>query len=610
MSDECKPTTWFLKKDEKVEITLRETGEKRPIPQDQLLGARLAEWGRANNLSSETKSNWGMIADAELTARFTSGNEVRALIDGKDYMGDLRDNITGDAGKKINPLGEGDFILIAGWEFWRHRSLLGRVKKPLNQQDSGFLRNVLKGAVEKGAAVRVLAFKQALPGLKERTEHFINAVRNLAPKPSGGAQPLSYACHTAPRNFAMSHHQKEVVICRSKFEDSRAYVGGMDLAIDRWDDSHHNAEEKEGRNFGWHDLQVVVQGDALLQLWANFAERWEAEAEKEILCPVPLWAVPDKPPDKPKEDDPLKLVGLAEWKKRPKMGTKHVQVLRTIGAAGGANPKRFMPQGERTVMCALKKAIEQAECYIYIEEQFLWDCELADFIAEQKKKKKKENKDLHLIIVMTAGCELPARLKHYALHLRSEFFRNVLGVERTSEIKFGPDTKVYPYGLFQVKHQVREAGRTHEARKEIYVHSKLFIIDDRYVAVGSANVDARSLHIETELTLGIVDEVKVAGSKLAGQDATVCKFAKELREALWKEHLGVETGHTPLPPDPIEALTNRFPGGVKWPTNEKEAKENQKHHLRCYTNPPRTQRTERITGPMKRLIDRNDRKWW
>ena len=257
-------------------------------------------------------------------------------------------------------------------------------------------------------------------------------------------------------------------------------------------------------------------------------------------------------------------------------------------------------------MCALQKAIKQAECYIYIEEQFLWNCELADFIAEQKK----EKKDLHLIIVMTAGCELPARLKHYALHLRSEFFRNVLGVERTSEIKFGPDTNVYPYGLFQVKHQVREAGRTHEARKEIYVHSKLFIIDDRYVAVGSANVDARSLHIETELTLGIVDEVKVPGSKLAGQDATVCKFAKELREALWKEHLGVETWHQPLPPDPIEALTYRFPGGFKWPTNEKEAKENQKHHLRCYINPPRTQRTERITGPMKRLIDRNDRKWW
>jgi phosphatidylserine/phosphatidylglycerophosphate/cardiolipin synthase-like enzyme len=469
------------------------------------------------------------------------------------------------------------------------------VKKPLNEEDSGFLRNVLKLAVDSGAAVRALAFKQALPGLKERTEHFINAVCNLDP-----SQKLTSACHTSPSNFAMSHHQKEVVLCRGRLKDSCAYVGGMDLAIDRWDDWRHDAETKEGRNFGWHDIQVRVRGNAVVQLWANFKERWEAERKKEetLECPVPNWNEKD-----------------FDKGKGPKMGNQYVQVLRTVGPAGGANPARFMPQGERTVMYALKKAIERAERYIYIEEQFLWDCELADFIKAAMEK----NDNLHLIIVMTAGCELPARLGHYALYLRSEFLKKVTRSDKISDIQFG-STRVYPFGLFQQKHQIHSKGRSYLARPEIYVHSKLFIIDDRYVAIGSANVDARSLHIETELTLGIVDgeyEQVQWNQKVKDKDEPktikVCKFAKQLRERLWQEHL---CEPTLISSDPLEVLRAQFPGPIikglpqPWPKSEKEAKDSQRGHLRCYMIPPRTQRTHRITGPMKRLIDRNDRKWW
>jgi phosphatidylserine/phosphatidylglycerophosphate/cardiolipin synthase-like enzyme len=239
-------------------------------------------------------------------------------------------------------------------------------------------------------------------------------------------------------------------------------------------------------------------------------------------------------------------------------------------------------------MCALKKAIEKAECYIYIEEQFLWDCELADFIASQMHK---ANSNLRLIIVMTAGCELPVKFKSYGFFLRNAFFRTVLP---TGNIDFGDTRKVYPYGLFQT--------RT-DGHKEIYVHSKLIIIDDRYVAVGSANVDARSLHIETELTLGIVDGETVT-STLGGTTATVCKFAKELREKLWKEHLGVDLSNT----DPIDAL-QKFPGVGRsgWPKNEKEAKQKEVHHVRCYINVPGAN----LLRPwMRRLIDRSQRKWY
>lgn len=561
------PDYWFLTEDEKVTVTLRETGKPKEIPQNQLLGERSDEWRRQNSTASPGGTAWGMFAaEPDLTSAYTSNNEVEPLIDGKDFMTHLN--------KQIRRLGGDDFLLIAGWEFWQYRSLVKRVYKGEAEDDRMLLPTVLSNPASRGAKIRVLAFGAGPPGCKERTQNFVEEVNKISDHS---------ACLAAPTNFAMSHHQKEVLLATPDFKDSRAYVGGIDLAIHRWDDSAHNANDaewgpgtKRKGNYGWHDIQVVLRGDALVQLWANFAERWAdaKEVNKELLdCPVPKWG--------------------GGWKNRDKtIGEKCVQVLRTVGPASSKEKERhrFMANGERTVLCAFKKAIENAECYIYIEEQFLWDCELADFIAAQMEKKSK----LRLIIVMTAGCELPAEFGQYGFFLRDAFFRKILSVDRMAEnVVFGDTTRVYPYGLFQTE----RAGH-----KEIYVHSKLIIIDDRYVAIGSANVDARSMHIETELTLGIVDGKTVLNDLGNDKSVTVCEFARDLRMKLWKEH-----SNLPLPQNPIEAL-KQFPGAGNsgWPNNSREAKQQQVHHLRCYINNPGAN----LSRPwMRRLIDRNERQF-
>ena len=82
-------------------------------------------------------------------------------------------------------------------------------------------------------------------------------------------------------------------------------------------------------------------------------------------------------------------------------------MLRTVAARGARKPGRFMQLGERTVLVALKKAISQAECYIYIEEQFLWDCEIADFIVARNQELDQKGKPkLRLIVVLAAETEL------------------------------------------------------------------------------------------------------------------------------------------------------------------------------------------------------------
>ena len=573
------PDYWFLTEDEKVEVTLRETGKKSTIPQKQLLGERLDEWGRQNSSAPPGGTAWGMFnAEPDLTSAYTSNNEVTPLIDGEDFMTDLN--------KEIRRLGGDDFLLIAGWEFWQYRSLVKRVYKGEAKDDPMLLPIVLRGPSDRKAKIRVLAFGAGPPGCKERTQNFVEEVNKISDHS---------ACLVAPTNFAMSHHQKEVLLATPDFKDSRAYVGGIDLAIHRWDDSAHNANDaewgpgtKRKGNYGWHDIQVVLRGDALVQLWANFAERWAdaKEVNKELLdCPVPKWG--------------------QEWKNRDKtIGKKHVQVLRTVGPASSKEKKRhrFMPNGERTVLCALKKAIEKATWYIYIEEQFLWDCELADFIAEKMNEK---GSKLRLIIVMTAGCELPVEFGQYGFFLRDAFFRKILRVDRmTGNVVFGDTTRIYPYGLFQTQQHGLGPSRK---RQEIYVHSKLIIIDDRYVAIGSANVDARSMHIETELTLGIVDGKTVLNDLGNDKNVTVCEFARDLRMKLWNEH-----SNLPLPKNPIEAL-KQFPGagdprsGNSWPDNSTAARGRQLHHLRCYINNPGAN----LTRPwMRRLIDRNERKFY
>jgi phosphatidylserine/phosphatidylglycerophosphate/cardiolipin synthase-like enzyme len=581
-SDKCGPTHWFLiEKDPTEELPGYFRSERNSeVPRNQLFSGRSVGWSALlkNQAAKDT-----------LEKEYTSGNEVTALIDGDAFMSDLDKKLSALGGAQGSddlqelededePSGSGapnDFILITGWEFWLRRTLSKRVAKKAIKESSNSLRTVLEEAVKRGAELRVLSFDNGIPiGVGPRTREFVEAVNKFSNKS---------ACLTKPVNPFMSHHQKEVFIGRKDFRDSWAYVGGMDLAIDRWDTTDHNQTEEEDRNFGWHDIQVKVRGEAALQLWANFAERWmdarnEKGADSLRECPVPNWK-------------------WSEWGKQKPIGNQHIQVLRTVAIASTAETrrKRFMGNGERTVLCGLRKAISKAESYIYIEEQFLWDCDLADFIHDQMK----NNKELKLIIVMTAGCELPGPMGDYAFHLRHEFLKRVMRVgDKDPDVgKFGHTRNVYPYGLFQKKR-----GHSHQP---IYVHSKLVIIDDRYAAVGSANFDSRSLYVETEVTLGIVDGDIVKG-KLNGKEAPVCKFAKKLREDLWQEHLGVTNLGSD---DPIEALKNNFPRADDldmWPDNASDAKALEKHHVRCYID---VKGNTKLPEGGQRLLDRGAREW-
>jgi phospholipase D1/2 len=73
--------------------------------------------------------------------------------------------------------------------------------------------------------------------------------------------------------------------------------------------------------------------------------------------------------------------------------------------------------------------------------------------------------------------------------------------------------------------------------EEIYIHSKLIIIDDEIVLMGSANINDRSLmgNRDSEIAMVIEDDEKME-VKMNGEVIKRGKFSHTLRTALYMEH--------------------------------------------------------------------------
>ena len=89
----------------------------------------------------------------------------------------------------------------------------------------------------------------------------------------------------------------------------------------------------------------------------------------------------------------------------------------------------------------------------------------------------------------------------------------------------------------------------------IYIHSKLMIVDDKTVILGSANINDRSMlgTRDSEYAVMINESAKL-NSKMDGKDYNAANFAYTFRVNLFAEHLGVD------PKDPIlsDPLSDKF----------------------------------------------------
>ncbi|KAJ2905464.1 hypothetical protein MKZ38_005340 [Zalerion maritima] len=84
-------------------------------------------------------------------------------------------------------------------------------------------------------------------------------------------------------------------------------------------------------------------------------------------------------------------------------------------------------------------------------------------------------------------------------------------------------------------------------QEELYIHSKLLIVDDRVVVCGSSNLNDRSQvgHHDSELSI-VMEDTNMIASKMNGEDFQAGHHAATLRRYLWREHLGL------LPPQDLD----------------------------------------------------------
>jgi phosphatidylserine/phosphatidylglycerophosphate/cardiolipin synthase-like enzyme len=254
------------------------------------------------------------------------------------------------------------------------------------------------------------------------------------------------------------HHEKLVIV-----DDHVAFVGGIDLtslAGDRFDSSGHPARG----SIGWHDASTRLEGSAVADVADHFLARWEEVTGERLPA-----ATPPAP-----------------------AGDQEVQVIRTV-------PEKiygFLPRGDFRILEGYLRALRSAESFVYLENQFLW----APQIVETLLGKLREPPSTRFRLVVL----LPAKPNNGADDTRGQ-------LAQLAEADAGA-------GRFLA---VTLSSRSGGLSGPLYVHAKVGIVDDRWLTIGSANLNEHSLFNDTEVNVVSCDRA----------------LARDTRLRLWAEHL-------------------------------------------------------------------------
>jgi phosphatidylserine/phosphatidylglycerophosphate/cardiolipin synthase-like enzyme len=315
------------------------------------------------------------------------------------------------------------------------------------------------------------------------------------------------------------HHEKIVVI-----DDRVAFVGGIDLTTydgDRFDTSAHEARD----DVGWHDALSVLRGPVVADVADHFRQRWQAVTGESL---------PQSKPASP-------------------AGEVEVQLVRTV-------PERvydFVPAGDFRILEAYTRALRSAEKLIYLENQFLWSSEIAEIL--QQKLAKPPSDEFRIVIL------LPADPNDGGDDTRGQLADLVECDDDDGRL------------LACTLHALGDRGP-----KPVYVHAKIGIVDDRWLTIGSANLNEHSLFNDTEMNVVTCDPA----------------LARKTRLRLWAEHL--QRPSSEISGDPTRVVDELWKPIAEEQARRRSAGEPPTHRLSLL--PHVSSRTRRLLGPLNGLL--------
>jgi phospholipase D1/2 len=280
---------------------------------------------------------------------------------------------------------------------------------------------------------------------------------------------------------AGSHHQKVVVI-----DDRLAFVGGLDLTNRRWDTCEHRGDDARRQCNGqpyppFHDVMAMVDGEPAKRLGELARERWY-RATGEVIASVTGARDP--------------------W---PARFPPELQQVRT--AIARTSPETEVRSGVREVEALYLDMIEAAQRCIYIENQYFTSHKIAR--ALERRLAEKDGPEVVLVLRLLSHGWLE---EHTMEVLRTELVKALQAGDR--------------YGRFGVYFPHVPGLREGTC---VDVHSKVMVVDDEWLRIGSANLCNRSMGMDTECDVTF----EAAGDERAS--SAIGAF----RDRLLAEHLDV-----------------------------------------------------------------------
>eukprot|EP00164_Ancoracysta_twista_P004963 GFYU01006750.1.p1 GENE.GFYU01006750.1~~GFYU01006750.1.p1 ORF type:complete len:1003 (-),score=256.65 GFYU01006750.1:206-3214(-) len=495
------------------------------------------------------------------------------------------------------------------------------------------LDNILRRLANNGVRIYVLLYREQEMALALKSAECAKYLESLHGH-------IFVIRHGPPfKDIYYSHHQKCVVI-----DQQKAFVGGLDLAVGRFDDKQHHlfdphdqiwrgmdfynpevaeiarshdwekdvVDRTEHPRLPWQDIHCMVTGKAAGDVALNFVQRWNshrlemstgadvgdadanqfdslynmtppAAMKKQLSVNQKMHAAvksaafagvgstaastADTPtaatPGTASSINSKKLSAARKAKKKyPFLTPYHhemkkrifqrgqdlccVQVCRSFGFWHGSL------RHEASIHAQYMHAIESAEHYIYIENQFFVSSgadrgvknKVSEALRNRLVRAIKERAKFRVMVVIPVWPDGPLETNaacRAVMHLQFRTISRGKSSLLESLRKEFPDVDLKEYISFHTLHNfgVLNGKAVHN---RIYIHSKLLIVDDRLAIVGSANINDRSLNgtRDSELAVVVFESAPQSRGVMNGKPYDVLKCVRNLRLRIWANHLGMK----------------------------------------------------------------------
>ncbi|EIZ80451.1 phospholipase D [Novosphingobium sp. Rr 2-17] len=402
--------------------------------------------------------------------RYAMARRAYVVVDAADYFAVIREAME-EARERIFMIGwdfDSRILLEEGRRWWQ---------KGRHQRFPARLGTFMLWLVRRrpGLEIRLLKWNFALFKYLTRGTMLFDVVRWVFNK------SIDFKFDSA-HPMGCSHHQKIVVI-----DDVFAACGGIDMTSDRWDTPEHlptdpRRKRPNGALYGpWHDVTMVMDGPIATALGELGAERWKVAGGGELA------------PCRPRED-PI-WPGML----RTEFENVEIGIARTRAKYGDCSQVSEIEE-------LFVEQIRRAKRFIYAETQYFASRAIAEAICERLL----EEDPPEFLIINPRSAD--GWLEQVAMDTaRVELVNTLDHVDRKQR--------------FRIYNPLTTEGTP------IYVHAKLMIVDDEILRVGSANMNNRSMGLDSECDV-FIDAARPANGH-------VVPAITALRMRLLSEHCGI-----------------------------------------------------------------------